>query len=411
MGTSKQLQTKKIFLIAGAGLVAAAIIISIILISDESIPEPINENPVESTTQERFEIVEPDFENSENLKMLPQKNLNKDTASNHVLGFPVDGFIASLQASDSQEKFSIRFTSKFSGSISDVLLPMKKPDDEEVKVGIQESVNGHPSGVWLGSSIAYTDSKIIPSADVLRINFTQNIPIESGEIYHIVIEPTTAKDDGTTWLRVYNKNWSFNSLNHTNPDETWADPSINTLVFDGQSWKTTNYWPIYVINYSNGISDGQPYTLFAQWVIEEERYVGQAVIPYSNYNVDEISFVVAAKGNSSDDLYYAIYDSENNILRDGIFAKKGEMSAHPHWQSVSISSPIKFESGKLYRVVLYSPNSTLDDGYYVYGHEFMLDKTLGYGSTIHHLTASFNDLKSWIEWYDADAAFKFTGSN
>ena len=73
--------------------------------------------------------------------------------------------------------------------------------------------------------------------------------------------------------------------------------------------------------------------------------------------------------------------------------------------------PITLESGKLYRVVLYSPNSTLEDGYFVYGHEFMLDKTLGFGSTIHHLTASFDGLKSWIEWYDADAVFKFINTN
>jgi len=50
-------------------------------------------------------------------------------------------------------------------------------------------------------------------------------------------------------------------------------------------------------------------------------------------------------------------------------------------------------------------------GYYVYGHEFMLDKTLGFGSTIHHLTSTFIGPERWTEWYDADAAFKFINTN
>ena len=41
----------------------------------------------------------------------------------------------------------------------------------------------------------------------------------------------------------------------------------------------------------------------------------------------------------------------------------------------------------------------------------MLDQTLGFGSTVHHLTASFDGLENWIEWYDADAAFKFINRN
>ncbi len=183
------------------------------------------------------------------------------------------------------------------------------------------------------------------------------------------------------------------------------------LTHAGKSWLETDNWPIYVIKYSNGLSDGQPYTLFAPWIIGEERYVGQAVIPYSSYTINEISFFVGTKGDPKDDLYYAIYDSKDMVMRDGLFAKKGEFQGPPKWQSASFWPSLTFESGELYRVVLYSPESTLKDGYHVYGHEFMLDKTLGYGSTIHHLTASFNGLESWIEWYDADAAFKFVNSN
>ncbi len=370
---------------------------------DEYFPGPNN--------WQRFELIEPEFENNENLKMLPQKNLNKKTTPGHFFGFPIDSKISILEATNSQEKFSIRFTSKFSGNVSNIILPMETNIDDEVKVGLQESIDGYPSGIWLASNTAYTYPLSLITTKVLAINFTQNVPIESGKIYHIVIEPTIKKNDHKVSLTVYENNWHINSLNHTDPDETWMDPSINTLFFDGESWLVTEKWPSFVIKYSNGVSYGQPYTIFAPWVIGEKRYVGQAVIPYSNYKIDEIAFVVSTKGNPMDDLHYVIYDSENNIIRDGIFAKKGEIDRFENWWSKTIGPPITLESGKLYRVVLYSPNSTIDDGYFVYGHEFMLDKTLGFGSTIHHLTARFNEQGSWTEWYDADAAFKFIITN
>jgi len=402
MSTSKGIKNYKFLLLAGIAVFASVIVISFTNL-EENFPEPDD--------LQRFELIEPEFENSENVKMLPKKNLNKKTTSEHIFGFPVNSTASTLEATNSQEKFSVRFTSKFSGNVSSILLPMETNIDDRVKIGLQESIGGYPSGIWLASNTAYPYSNFSPSIKVLETNFTQNVPIESGKIYHIVIEPTIKQDDDIVTLRAYKNNWHINSLNHTDPDETWMDPSINILFFDGKSWMFTEKWPMFVIRYSNGVSDGQPYTLFAQWVIGEKRHVGQAVIPYSNYEIDEIAFVVAKKGNPIDDLYYAIYDSENNVILDGIFAKKDELKANFRWWSTTLSPSITLESGKLYRVVLSSANSTLDDGYYVYGHEFMLDRTLGFGSTIHHLTASFDGLENWIEWYDADAAFKFIDTN
>lgn len=403
MNTLKGIKNYKFFFLAGIVVFVSVVILSFTSGFNEYFPPPNN--------WQRFELIDPEFENSENLKMLPQKNLNIKTTQKHVFGFPIDSSLSILEATNSQQKFSIRFTAKFSGNLSNIFLPMETNIDDEIKVGLQESIGGYPSGIWLASNTAYPHTNNLPSTNVLAINFTQNVPIESGKIYHIVIEPIIKNNDHNVLLRVYNNNWHINPLNHTDPDETWKDPSINTLFFDGQSWFVTEKWPSFVIKYSNGVSDGQPYTLFAPWIIEKKRYVGQAVIPYSNYKIDEISFVVSSKGNPMDDLHYAIYDSKNKIIRDGIFAKKGDINAFQHWWSKTVWPPIILESGKLYRVVLYSPNSTQENGYFIYGHEYMLDKTLGFGSTIHHLTASFDGLESWIEWYDADAAFKFITTN
>jgi len=196
MSTSKGIKNYKFLFLAGIVVFVSAIVISFTNL-EENFPEPDD--------LQRFELIEPEFENSENVKMLPKKNLNKKTTPEHIFGFPVNSTTSTIKATNSQEKFSVRFTSKFSGNVSSILLPMETNIDDRVKIGLQESIGGHPSGIWLASNIAYPYSNFSPSIKVLETNFTQNVPIESGKIYHIVIEPTIKQDDDIVTLRAYKK--------------------------------------------------------------------------------------------------------------------------------------------------------------------------------------------------------------
>jgi len=229
--------------------------------------------------------------------------------------------------------------------------------------------------------------------------------LRENEIYHIVIEIDEKTIERNFFLITYNDNWPFTPFNHKDPDNTWEDNAINTLFFDGTSWAIQDKWPIYVIEHFDGTSDGQPYSLMAPWIIRGSSMVGQVVKPFSSYLVDEFAFVVSLDGNPTDNLYYAIYDAENNILRNGTFATPDELTKKKSWQQVKLKSPLPLESGDLYRFILSSPNTDSKNPYKVYGHEFMLDQTLGYGSVKHHLTKSSNGIQ-WSKWYDADTAFK-----
>lgn len=345
-----------------------------------------------------------------NLDMMPKEAINKNVLPGHVFGFTVDntltpGFGAE-RITEYDEKLSIRFTSRFEGEVTQIKLNLRSSTDEKIKIGIQEDNGGIPNGLWLGKSPGYVIATIDPEEEAFNVILLDDVKTESEKAYHIVIEPHLENTNPKFWLINYKDNWHFNPLNYTDPDNVWQDPMINTLFFDGDLWQVEEKWPSFVVEYSNGISDGQPYTLMAPWVIGEDRLVGQAVEPYSKYNVDEISFVVSKKGDPIDDLYYTIYNAEDNILREGVFANKSKLSINQIWHSVLIEPPLLLNSDKLYRIVLHSRNSTLDDGYFIYGHEFMLDKILGFGSKRHHLTASYDGGKNWITWDDADASFK-----
>ena len=77
MNNPRQRKNYYYFLIAGIVVIAAALIVSLTFTGDEDSSATNNE--------QRFEIVEEEFENSENLKLLPQRNLNKDTTQQHTI--------------------------------------------------------------------------------------------------------------------------------------------------------------------------------------------------------------------------------------------------------------------------------------------------------------------------------------
>ena len=383
--------------------------------SETSQPEIIDpDTNIQNTTitkirssQEEYEST---LENSKNAKLMPKGPINKEVLSGHVFGFIPDNALETgmsvITLSNIDEKLSIRFTSKFSGDLTKLQLYFDRQKNINVRVGIQEDIDGFPSGLWVGTSNGYVE-KILDSEKKRydTFDFSEKISLRENEIYHIVIEIDEHTIERNFFLITYNANWPFTPFNHKDPDNTWKDNAINTLFFDGTSWAVQDKWPIYVIEYVDDTSYGQPYSLMAPWIIRESSMVGQAVRPFSSYLVDEFAFVVSLDGNPTDNLYYTVYDEENNILRNGTFATPDELTKKKSWQHVKLKSPLPLESGELYRFILNSPNTDLKNPYKVYGHEFMLDQTLGYGSINHHLTKGSNGIQ-WSKWYDADTAFK-----
>ena len=129
----------------GIAVFAVAIIVSFTFNLDENFSEPNN--------FQRFEIIEPEYENSENLKILHQKNLNKITTQKQFFGFTIDSSNSIIEATNSEQKFSIRFTSKFSSDVSSILFPMTINKEDKIKVDLQEDAYGFPSGLSLASAI------------------------------------------------------------------------------------------------------------------------------------------------------------------------------------------------------------------------------------------------------------------
>jgi len=218
--------------------------------------------------------------------------------------------------------------------------------------------------------------------------------------------------NGTPALSTYQADSFAQPLNSDDPDIVWNDAQMNVLSLSGNSWVPLNRWPMFVVSYSDGTSEGQPYSLAAQWVVWGATYVGQTIIPASDYKVGKIAFDVSLGSSDApqDKLYYQVRDSSSNILTEGVFAERSQLTALQAWVEVTLTTPVTLKAGKLYRIIVLSPQTDLANAYYFYGHEFCYNSTIGYGGLQYQLTSTLSCGATWGDNPDADAIFKLTNA-
>ena len=304
------------------------------------------------------------------------------------------------------EKIGIRFTSIYDGIVNEMKLALIVRGNGTLNIGIQEDDgNGFPSNQWIDEPITITKETIRFES----LKFKQGINLQKGKVYHIILEPSKIEESFTSFdVSLFRDNYLGRPLNLENPDIYSEDPFINSLFYDGTNWEALDQWPMFLLNYEDGKSDGQPYTLAAQWTIRNSTYVGQTLIPSSDYNVSKIGIVIGKKGNPSDALYYGIVDSKNNLLSQGVFSDGENLHRYMNWVEINFDDPLLFSAGELYRIFLYSPIPRGEDSYELYGDELSLDNNLGYGGERHRLTISHDAGERWAAWYDADVIFSIT---
>lgn len=341
------------------------------------------------------------------------KILNKTIPADYIMGFPFDGGLIHgmdvLFLKNSGEKASIRFTAKLSGTVTKlVIYAFAYKGQPTVRVGLREDSEGSPKEQWIGAN-PYGAIQLPSKQGFVTVQLQTAVAITKGQVYHIVIEAAEDPLNGTAALRIYRTNGYAQPYNPDDPDIMWNDTMMNTLFYDGRRWLERNKWPIFAIEYSEGKLEGQPYSLVAPWVVWGSTYVGQAIIPASTYKVGKIAFVVSLKsGTPQDKLYYQIRDSDNNILIEGVFAESSQLTSAQTWIEITLPTPVTLKAGQLYRIILLSPQTDLENAYFLYGHEFSYNYNIGYGGLQHQITSTFNGGVTWGENPDADAIFKLT---
>jgi hypothetical protein len=343
------------------------------------------------------------------------KIVNKQIPPGYVMGFPVDaGLINGMNVvfiQNSNERISIRFTAKLSGTVTKLIIyAFAYRGQPTVRIGLQEDNGGNPKGQWMNEN-SFGAVQLPNSSGFKTAQLGTPVAITNGNVYHIVVEAAQDPLDGVAAVTTYQANGFAQPFNPDDPDILWNDTKMNILSYNGQSWQEQNKWPVFVVGYSDATLEGQPYSLAAPWVVWGSTYVGQTLIPASDYNLSKIAFDVSLKsGTPPDKLYYQVRGSSNDVLAEGVFAEQAQLTVSQTWIEATLPAPVKLKAGQLYRIFVLSPQTDLNNAYFLYGHEFSYNSTIGYGGLQHQLTSSLNGGATWGENSDADAIFKLTNA-
>jgi len=338
-------------------------------------------------------------------------NTDKNTIGN-LIGVEKHAAVKVQTLKDPKEKVSFRFTAKYSGDIQSLAINLLQASSNQTgfQVGLQQDDgSGKPNGEWIAKP--EMGNSLRDSNGFVTIVLDEPARLEKDKVYHLIIETTELATNADSQLRIksFGIYAPYQPFNDENPVVPWSDKMMNVLYFDGAGWKERNNWPVFVGRYADGRTIGQPYSLLAQWVTYGDRMFGQELIPSSNFVVDQIGFSVAARGMPADRLCYEVRDSNNDVLAQGMFAERDELATIPAFLQVKLEHPVTLEEGKLYRFVLFSPETKIEEPYHVYGFEYSYDKNIGYGGVQNSLTASFDSGVEWLRWEDADSVFTLSG--
>ena len=304
------------------------------------------------------------------------------------------------------DEASIRFKAQLFGEVGAITIcAFSTVGRPKIRFGIQEDEGGLPKGEWISETGVV---QLSSSQSFKTFNLNKGVNLTQGKVYHVVIEPGEDPLNGTAAIVTYQANYLGQPFNQEDPDITWPDTNINTLSF-GTRWTMEDKWPIFIIRYRDGRSEGQPYSLAAPWVVYGSTCVGQTIIPASDYRIGKLAFDVSLKGaEPKDKLYYKIMDSANQVLADGVFAEQKQLTIRQTWIEVTLPTTVELKAGKLYRIFLTSPGTDLQTAYHLYGHEFSNNYLIGYGGLQHQLVTSHDGGIKWSENPDADSIFKLT---
>lgn len=329
------------------------------------------------------------------------------SGESRIIGNPVDIDLSTGMDAltlNGPEKASVRFTAKMSGEVTAIAInALTSSQTSQVHVGLQRDADGIPEGEWIDESFGVIGT---PDKDGFAVAELQTpVELQKSGTYHIVAEAESTSFS----MKTYKANGQAQPFNYRDIDVVWPDSNMNVLSYDGMRWSEENKWPIFAVIYSDGSMEGQPYSLLAPWVIYNSTYVGQQIVPSSDYQIETVSFVVSLEGEPLDKLYYEIRNSSNISIAKGVFADAGDLTRWKSWVKTELDLPAHFKKGEPYRIFLYSPGTDLENPYRVYGHEFSFADEIGYGGTTHQLVISYDAGSKWGDWKDADTVFKLKG--
>jgi len=264
------------------------------------------------------------------------------------------------QLTSSTLRCSMRFTAQASKTVTSIRVYIhERANPPTYRFGIQADSGGFPSGTWLG----YGNSA--PAGTGWRaVTFSVPASLTAGQVYHLVVQYQSGTIGPTRYINIRRSA----PLNLLYPYNNNADTAANTCWYNGASWSTQNYQPIYFLAFSDGTYEGNPYFTSAIQYIYANNYYGERfTVTGGNKTVTQIGFYIARTGIPLDDLTVTLQDvTGGSIVESGRLAGPLEVGTSFSWITYTFTTPRTLQNGRTYRIYLSSFLTVITGAYLVY---------------------------------------------
>lgn len=251
------------------------------------------------------------------------------------------------------QKVSFRFTCREDMSLTSLSVHCEKAlEPPAYKLSIQEDKGGRPSGISLGHG------SVSPKAAGWASVPLNGIPLFSGKVYHLVIEPNLLRGGqhpvGTVGERNFASFSYTDMLNPFDPQDEKADKALNVLLYEKGGWKAQNRSPLYALYGSGQRLQGNPYDDFQLRPIHgngtpgqpaDDVLQGEVLHPHCGLNPKGFVVRVRKEGNPGAPLNYRVYSHEYlkhqaNLAYSGQAAVAGQVTSSFRWVTIGIKGDV-----------------------------------------------------------------------
>jgi len=257
---------------------------------------------------------------------------------------------------------SMRFTAQKTGSVNQVRVYISRANNSAnvtYRYGLQSNSGSQPSGTWLAFGTVPTNT-----TGWLTVNLGSSAPLVAGQIYHLVVQFDSGQQPSNSR---YIEIRASSPLNNLYPLNGKADPNANSLTYAG-TWQSANYQPLYLLRFSDGTFEGNPYDNSAISRIYQNNIEGEKFTLTSEEKLTGVSLYVGKNRstNPADSLYVKFTDlNDNSILLDEQFVAPTDVSTTLGWKTHNFASTITLSANHTFSLEFYSTGSNNKDYYNV----------------------------------------------
>lgn len=268
------------------------------------------------------------------------------------------------------------------------------------KFGLQATVGGIPTGVWLCSSWGQF---LMPGIKIYDLG---NVPLVAGTVYVVVIEYYAGTVDATNYASI----GVGDTNNFKRPYDCSVDNSLTTLLYDGASWNDLQKDPCFLFMWTDVTTWGIPYYLAGASAIYGNYYRAERFTPPIDMAVNKMGMWIIRGLMTNQNLTIILYNITDGVELASIMFTPAEVGTTVSWIEKSISE-LTLLSTKEYRIYAKCPGAPVAAlGYRTYYNMCPPDPAWyawSWNNVIDRYEYSINGGAAWITENRMDLPFRF----